>query len=102
MKHAMAAAAFALAALAAGSPQAKTVSGSIPMSAQIVPGVTVSAFVRSGTAVTVVQPQTAGLTRSALPYGAPPLQVGVRMNAGEILTQRTTWDGTSHLLTIDF
>lgn len=101
MKFATVAAAFTLAALAAGSSDAGTVSGSIPMSAQIVPGVTVSAFVRGGTAVTVVRPQAGGSQVVALPYGAPPLQIGLQIHPGEVLTQRSTWDGTSQLLTID-
>jgi hypothetical protein len=97
----MAAAAFALAALAAGSSEAKTVSGNIPMSVQIVPGTTVAAFVVHGAALSVVHTQTA-TPRASLPYGAPPLEVGVHMKDGEILTQRSTWDAASHLLTIDF
>jgi hypothetical protein len=102
MKRAMAAAAFALAALAAGSSEAKTVSASIPMSAQIVAGTTVAAFVVNGAALTVVHAQSAAPQSAALPYGAPALEVGVHLQTGEVLTQRSTWDALSHLLTIDF
>lgn len=102
MRYAMAAAAFALAALAAGSSEAKTVSGRIPMSVQIVPGITVAAFVVQGAALSVVHTQAPAPQPATLPYGAPPLEVGVHLQAGETLTQRSTWDAASHLLTIDF
>lgn len=102
MRYAMAAAAFALAALAAGSSEAKTVSGSIPMSVQIVPGTTVAAFVVNGAALSVVHAQPAAPRPATLPYGVAPLEVGIHMKTGEILTQRSTWDAASHLLTIDF
>lgn len=103
MKYAALALLAATLTFSAAASQAKTAQGKISISAQIVPGVTVSAFIANGEPVSVVRRDTDGAPRlQTLPYGAPPLTVSVQQKSGEVLLQRATWNKSLHLLTIDF
>lgn len=102
MKYAVPVSLIAVLALTATSSRATTVRGTIPVSAQIVPGTTVSAFLVNGEPVAVIDTAGTHSQSQTLPYGAPPLAVSFQMKRGEFLTQRTTWDSASRLLTIDF
>ncbi len=81
---------------------ANTASKSMPVSAQIVPGNSVSAFIVNGTVQTVVRSDSGPNTAVVLPYGAPPLQVSFELDKNDIITEQTTWDPSLNLLTIDF
>jgi hypothetical protein len=102
MKYATLTSLAALLVLTAASSQAATVQGRIPVSAQIVSGVSVSAFVVNGEPVAIVRAGGVAARSQPLPYGAPPLVVSFETKRGAVLTQRTTWDSSLHLLTIDF
>lgn len=103
MKYAALTLLAVLFAVTSASTQAKTAQGKISVSAQIVTGVTVSAFIANGEPVTSVRRNTGAAPRQEmLPYGAPPLTVSVQPKSGEVLLQRASWNKSLHLLTIDF
>jgi hypothetical protein len=103
MKYALWAAITALFLGTAGA-QAGTVSGTFGVSAQIVSGKTASATIVNGEAVTQMR-DSAPARHDILAGGSnsvPPLQVSFTIKPDDILTERTTWDPSLHLLTMDF
>lgn len=99
MKYAVLSAAV-LVAITAAASRATTVTGTIPVSAQIVPGTTVSAFVVRGEAISVARSDSLPAVR--LPYGAPPIAISFPASPSEIIVRRASWDPALGLLTLDF
>lgn len=98
---AIATVAFALFLLGAvASAAAKTTSKSIAVSAQIVPGVSVSAYLTGGTIRTVTAPTAA----RDVPAGAsaPIIRIGFDAPSPQYLLKRVAWDKHRNSLTIDF
>jgi hypothetical protein len=89
---------LAVSTIAAGF--AATKSSTIPVSAKIVPGSTVSAFLIGGQVVTDVHED--GTRISTGQYGAPILRIGFETNRRWFFVKRVTWDKLHRKLTIDF
>ena len=92
-------AAAALAPFTGAIAVAKTTSGSIPVSAKIVTGNTVKAYLIGDQVLTTVR-DNASRARST-PYGAVPL-IRVNFESGPYFVKYVMWDKTNHKLTIDF
>lgn len=98
---AIAGVAFALFLLGAvASAAAKTTSKTIAVSAQIVPGVSVSAYLTGGTVHTVVGP----IGTEHVPNGAsaPIIRIGLDATSPRYLLRRVAWNKRHNSLTIDF
>lgn len=78
---------------------AKTATGTIGESAQIVPGNSVSAYLIRGELVTDVRDDTSTVNPSGV---RPLLRVSFDVQHPWFLVKRVTWDKTHHKLTIDF
>jgi len=84
----------------ASSAEAKTTTGTIGESAQIVPGSSVSAYLVGGQIVTGV---TNDAAHTVNPYGMPPvIRISFEMKPSWYLVKRVTWDKAHRQLTIDF
>jgi hypothetical protein len=79
---------------------AKTTSGTVPVSIQLVNGSTVGAYLVHNSVATLVArgPRTLALPPGALPI----LRVNFDSEPSWALVQRVTWDKATHHLTIDF
>lgn len=90
--------AFTLAATA--SAIAKTATGTIGVSVQLVNGSTVGAYIVDHNLTTIVQN---GAQRAAVPPGASPVvRVGFDLQPSWTFVKRVTWDKARKHLTIDF
>jgi hypothetical protein len=79
---------------------AKTASGTIPVSIQLVNGSTVGAYLTAGDVTTVVQ---RGYNPQLAPSGAVPIvRVNFELQRSWFLVKRVTWDKYRKHLTIDF
>jgi len=82
------------------SVSAKTATGTIPVSVQLVNGSTVGAYMIRGGVTTVVQ---AGSNPQAAPSGAVPIvRVNFQLEPSWFLVKRVIWDKPRKHLTIDF
>jgi hypothetical protein len=89
---------FLLGAVAAAA--AKTTSKTIAVSAQIVPGNTVSAYLSGGEVHTIVARN--GAPNVLAGAGAPIIRIGFDTPSSWYLVKRVAWDKHRNSLTIDF
>jgi hypothetical protein len=100
MKRTLCALIITVLAAANTSVLAKTVSGSIPVSVQLVNGSTVGAYLIGGAVTTIVHTGPGG---EAAPAGAIPIvRVNFDLAHSWTLVKRVTWDKARKHLTIDF
>ncbi len=79
---------------------AKTASGTIPVSVQLVNGSTVGAYLAGGSLTTIVQTRP---DARLVPAGAlPVVRVNFELEHSWFLVKRVTWDKLRNHLTIDF
>lgn len=98
MKTAIALLAFGLMLSTAAAALAKTATGTIPVTAQIVSGNSVTAFLTGGEIVTTVNHDGPRTTPGAMPI----VRVDFPTERTWFLVKRVTWDKIHRHLTIDF